>query len=180
MPELATLARPYANAVYDLAKQADRVSGWSNALQLLVQISKTDEVKLLLGSPTATHMHKAHTLNELLGEEHATAEVRRFVSVLAENGRLELLSDIEELFELKRAEDSRVMDVTIASAVPLSADEEASYKEALEKRFDREVVVNLEVDQALIGGAFIRAGDTVLDGSVRGKLRKMQEALSRA
>lgn len=180
MAELATLARPYANAVYELAKQAGQVEQWSRALALLVQITEADEVQELLSSPIATHMQRAHTLNELLGEESDLAETRRFVSVLSENGRLDLLSDIAEMFEAKRAEDSKVMDVTIVSAVPLSEDQEATYKEVLQKRFDRDVVVALEVDASLIGGAFIRAGDTVLDGSVRGKLNKMQEALSRA
>lgn len=180
MAELATLARPYANAVYELAKSNDRVDTWSGALGLLVELTATEQVQQLLGLPVITHMQKAHVLNELLDDRYDQPDIHRFVAVLSENQRLDLLADIAELFEVRRAEDSRVMDVTISSAVSLTDAEEEAFKEALRRRFDREVVVTLEVDSSLLGGAFIRAGDTVFDGSVRGKLQKMQEALSRA
>ncbi len=180
MAELATLARPYANAAYDLAKQADRVDTWSAALALLVEAGKTPEIKELIGSRVIPHVQKSHMLNGLLGESNAPEEVRRFVSVLAENHRLDLLTDIGALFEARRAEDSKILDVTITSAVPLSEEQQAMFETALRKRFDRDVAVTTELDPSLLGGAFIRAGDSVVDGSVRGKLAKMQEALTRA
>ena len=180
MAELATLARPYANAAYELAKQSDRVDAWTAALTLLVEAGKTPEIRELIGSQVVAHVQKSHTLNDLLIESNAPEEVKRFVSVLAENHRLDLLADIATLFEARRAEDSKILDVTITSAVPLSNEQEALFETALRKRFDRDVSVTTELDPSLMGGAFIRAGDAVVDGSVRGKLAKMQEALTRA
>lgn len=180
MAELATLARPYANAAYELAKQADRVDAWSAALALLFEAGKTPEIRDLIGSQVVAHAQKSHTLNDLLAETNAPEEVKRFVSVLAENHRLDLLADIETLFEARKAEDSKILDVTITSAVPLSEEQEAMFETALRKRFERDVSVTTELDPSLMGGAFIRAGDAVVDGSVRGKLAKMQEALTRA
>ena len=180
MAELATLARPYANAAYELAKQADRVDAWSTALALLVETANAPEVQQLIGSPVVTHVQKSHTLNDLLADANPSEDIRRFVAVLAENHRLELLTDIAALFEARRAEDSKILDVTITSAVPLSDDQQSKYEQALRKRFDRDISITTETDPTLLGGAFIRAGDTVVDGSVRGKLAKMQEALSRA
>ena len=180
MAELATLARPYANAAYELAKQSGRVDSWSAALTLLVEAGKTPEIRELIGSQVIAHVQKSHTLNDLLVESNSPEEVKRFVSVLAENHRLDLLTDIATLFEVRRAEDSKILDVTITSAVPLSNEQEAMFEAALRKRFDRDVSVTTELDPNLMGGAFIRAGDSVVDGSVRGKLAKMQEALTRA
>ncbi len=180
MAELATLARPYANAAYELAKQSDRVDSWSAALTLLVEAGRTPEIRELIGSQVVAHVQKSHTLNDLLVESNAPEEVKRFVSVLAENHRLGLLADIATLFEARKAEDSKILDVTITSAVPLSGEQEAMFEAALRKRFDRDVSVTTELDPSLMGGAFIRAGDAVVDGSVRGKLAKMQEALTRA
>ncbi len=179
MAELATLARPYANAAYDLAKQGDRVNAWSRALALLVEAAATPEMQALIGSRAIAHVQKAHALNDLLAEMDAPAEVKRFVSVLAENRRLELLADIAALFETKRAEDSKILDVTITSAVPIADEQLAVFETALGKRFERDIAVTVETDSSLLGGAFIRAGDTVVDGSVRGKLAKMAEALTR-
>ena len=134
----------------------------------------------MIGSQVIAHVQKSHTLNDLLVESNSPEEVKRFVSVLAENHRLDLLTDIATLFEVRRAEDSKILDVTITSAVPLSNEQEAMFEAALRKRFDRDVSVTTELDPNLMGGAFIRAGDSVVDGSVRGKLAKMQEALTRA
>ena len=180
MAERATLARPYANAAYELAKQSDRVDAWSNLLAVLVTAAAAPEVQQMISSPVITHVQKAHTLNELLTDFNATEEIRRFVSVLAENHRLELITDIATQFEVRRAEDSKILDVTITSAVPLTDDQVSMFELALRKRFECDVTVTQETDATLLGGAFIRAGDTVVDGSVRGKLAKMQEALSRA
>ena len=179
MPELATLARPYANAAYDLARQSDRVDVWSAALDLLVEAAETPEIGELIASKVVAHVQKSLMLNDLLSESNAPEEVRRFVSVLAENQRLDLLADIATLFEARKAEDSKTLDVTITTAVPLTDAEQARYETALRTRFNRDVAITTDLDPDLLGGAFIRAGDTVVDGSVRGKLAKMQEALTR-
>ena len=179
MPELTTLARPYANAAYELAKQNERLDTWSNSLRVLDQIVVTPEVQEVVKSPVISHVQKALTLNDLLEQANPTEDIRRFVSLLAENQRLELLSDIRILFEEKRAEESKILEVGITTAIEMTEAEREQLAIALRKHFDREVTITVDVDESLIGGAFIRAGDQVIDGSVRGKLEKMQEALSR-
>lgn len=180
MAELTTLARPYANAVYELAKENDRVDSWGTALGLLVNAAAEPALQEILSSQVVGHQQKAHILNELLRDTAAPEEVNRFVGVLAENQRLALLPDIAMLFEARRAEDSKTLDVTITSAVELGADDLARFEASLKKKFDRDVAIETTIDPSVLGGAFIRAGDTVFDGTVRGKLAKMQEALTRA
>ena len=180
MAELTTLARPYANAVYELAKENDRIDAWGTALGLLVEAATSPELQAMLSSQVVGHQQKTHTLNELLRDTSAPEEVNRFVAVLAVNQRLDLLPDIAQLFEARRAEDSKTLDVTITSAVPLAADDVAKFEASLKQKFERDVAIETTVDPSVLGGAFIRAGDTVFDGTVRGKLAKMQEALTRA
>ena len=180
MAELATLARPYANAAYEIAKENDRVTEWARALSLLSQLVSTSEMTDLIKSPEVTPEGKAHLLNDLISDEDPPEQTRRFVGVLAENRRLDLIADIHTLFEEKRAEDGQILDVVISTAVEPNDSERSVLESALKKHFDSDVTINFEIEPNLIGGAFIRAGDRVIDGSIRGKLAKMQEALGRA
>ena len=104
---------------------------------------------------------------------------RRFVYVLADNKRLDLLPEIAAQFETRKAEAERVLDVEITAAVTLSEAQVNVYTEALRRRFGQQVHVTAGVDAALVGGAVIRAGDTVIDGSVRGRLARLMDALTR-
>ena len=180
MAELATLARPYANAAFDLAKASDRIAEWGRTLGLLAQACATAEVELLITSPVMGSFQKAHHLIELFEPGDLNEEMRRFVNVLAENQRLELLPEISVLFEQLQAEEQQTMEVTVTTAVSLNEAEQSNFLSALTQRFKREIELSTEVDPNVLGGALIRAEDTVLDGTVRGKLEKMQEALKRA
>ena len=179
MAELATLARPYANAVFDLATERDGLERWSRMLGLAAAASREPAVQALIASPAISDEQKAHTLIDLVREELDDAG-RRFLHTLAENKRLPLLPEIGGQFEALKAEAERVLDVEIASAVSLSEDELKRFTDALARRFEREIQVSTVVDANLIGGAVVRAGDTVVDGSVRGKLDKLAESLARA
>ena len=179
MAELATLARPYANAVFDLATERDGLERWSRMLGLAAAASREPAVQALIESPAISDERKAHTLIDLVREELDDAG-RRFLHTLAENKRLPLLSEIGEQFEALKAEAERVLEVEIASAVSLSEDELKQFTDALARRFEREIQVSTVVDANLLGGAVVRAGDTVVDGSVRGKLDKLAESLARA
>ncbi len=179
MAEIATLARPYANAAFDIAKSNDRLAKWSRMLNLLAATAATDEARALIGSPTLPDEAKAHRLNDVLRDE-LDADGRSFVLVLGANKRLGLMPEIAAQFEALKAAAEKVLDVEIAAAVALSAAQRETYAEALAKRFEQEVSVTATVDESLLGGAVIRAGDTVIDGSVRGRLTRLIDALQRA
>jgi len=178
MAELATLARPYAHAVFDIAKASARFDAWSRALGLLAAAVEDEQLRHLLGNPQLSSESKAHTLIELCRAE-LDDRGRRFVHVLARNKRLALLPEIRAQFEILRAEQEKVLDVEVISAHELSDAERDALTRSLASRFEREVELTSKVDPSLIGGAVVRAGDTVIDGSVRGKLQKLSEALLR-
>lgn len=178
MAELATLARPYANAVFEVAKAGNEIDLWSRMLALLAAAVSNDTVQLLLADPEVEEVQKAYRLSAICGDE-LNDRGRRFVQVLAANKRLALLPEVSELFEALRAEEQSTLDVTVTSAYALSAAEAEKLRSALARRFQREVSLTSDVDTSLIGGAVIRAGDTVIDGSVRGKLNKLAENIQR-
>jgi len=178
MAELATLARPYAHAVFDIAKASARFDAWGRALAMLAAAVQEPRLKEMLDSPNLTSEQKAHRLAELCKSE-LDDRSRRFVHVLARNKRLALLPEIRATFEVLRAEQEKLLDVEVVSAHELSAQERESLERALAARYQRTVQLTARVDEGLIGGAIVRAGDTVVDGSVRGKLHKLAEALNR-
>lgn len=178
MAELATLARPYANAAFDVASQDGELDRWSRMLSLLAVAVEDPKVRTLLADPEVEEVQKAYRLGEICGEE-LNDRGRRFLQVLAGNKRLELLPEVAEQFEERRAEAQSTLEVKVTSAFTLSDGEAEKLKSALARRFQREINLTSEVDASLIGGALIRAGDTVIDGSVRGKLNKLAEVVQR-
>jgi len=178
MAELATLARPYANAVFDIAKKDGELDRWSRMLALLAAVAGHERMQTLLAAPDVEEVQKAHQLADICGDE-LNDRGKRFVQVLAGNKRLPLLPEIQNQFETLRAEEQATLDVEVTSAFALSEAELDSLKSALGKRFEKDIVMSSAVDAGLIGGAVIRAGDTVIDGSVRGKLAKLAETIQR-
>lgn len=176
MAEIATLARPYANAAFDIAKAANALASWSRMLRLLAAAAATNEVQALIAEPALAGEVKAYKLIGLLADE-LDERGRRFVHVLAENKRLELLGQIAEQYEARKADAERVLDVEVTAAVELTDVQRRAYADALAARFEQEVEVAVVVDPKLIGGAVVRAGDTVIDGSVRGRLGRLVDAM---
>ncbi len=178
MAELATLARPYANAAFDIAKGDGELDRWSRMLALLGAAAENETVRVLLAKPDVEEAQKAQRLSDICGPE-LNDRGRRFVQVLAGNKRLTLLPAIRTQFEALRAEEQATLDVTVTSAYPLSEQELERLKGALSRRFERDVSMVSDVDGSLIGGAIIRAGDTVIDGSLKGRLNKLAETIQR-
>lgn len=178
MAELATLARPYANAVFAVAKESGELDRWSRMLGFLSVASEDATMRVLLDAPEVGEEQKARQLTDVCGDE-LNDRAKQFVRVLAANRRLDLISEIAELFEDLRAREQQMLDVRVMSAFPLSDDESERLRAALARRFDKEIQLTSDVDRSLIGGVLIRAGDVVIDGSVRGKLSKLQETLQR-
>jgi F-type H+-transporting ATPase subunit delta len=178
MAEQATLARPYANAVFGIAKREKRLDAWSRSLAMLSAAVSAPKIREVLAAPATTAEEKAHRLTELLRDE-LDQRGRRFVGVLARNKRLELLPEIATQYEALRAEQEKTLEVEVISALTLTEEDQQRLTDALAKRYEREVQLTARVDENLIGGAIVRAGDTVIDGSVRGKLEKLSETLLR-
>jgi F-type H+-transporting ATPase subunit delta len=178
MAELATLARPYANAIFDIAKQGRLLDRWSRTLAFLTSASADENVRRLLESPSTSDEQKVHTLAQLCGDDLGD-KGRALISVLARNDRLGLFAEIAEQFEALRAEEERTLEVEVVAAFELTPDQRQQLIDALGRRFEREIQLSSRVDTRLLGGAIIRAGDTVIDGSIRGKLDKLSETLQR-
>jgi len=169
-----TLARPYARAAFSLARDASDYAAWSDALGFAARIAADPQVAALLGNPKLTNADAV----TLLSPDDAGEHFGNFLALLADNRRLALLPEIAGLYEELRAEAERVVKARVTSATELPAGELDTIKAALKKRFGREVEIETAVDESLIGGALIDAGDMVIDGSLRGKLSRLQSALA--
>lgn len=174
MSQTLTLARPYARAAFAVARDENALPAWSQALAFAAHVSVDPRVATLLGDPRLADADAV----ALLAPTDAGEGFGRFLSMLAGNRRLALLPEIAGLFEELRAEAERVVKARVTSASELPAGELDSLKAALRKRFGREVEVETSVDPSLIGGAVIDAGDVVIDGSLKGKLERLQTALA--
>ena len=184
MAEDATIARPYANALFDVAnagggrEAAEQLDLWTHMLGFASAAVTADGVQDVLARPNATAEEKARTLINICGDA-LDDRGRNLLRLLAQNKRLTLLPEIASQFESLRAQAQMTLDVEVVSAYALGATTEQLLTTALHKRFGREIKMTSRVDAALVGGAVIRAGDTVIDGSVRGRLDKLREALTR-
>lgn len=177
MAERRTTARPYAEAAFALARDTGRLKPWSEMLGLLAAIAGDAGMQRLLGDPRLPHERLAGLVIEI-GGAHLDKAAQNFVRLLAENRRLGLLPEIIELYEIRRAEAEAIVEADVTSAYPLSDAEQQKIGAALKRRLGREVHVTARVDAALLGGIVIRAGDLVIDGSVRGRLAALASHLN--
>lgn len=174
MSQALTLARPYARAAFNAARDEGRVAAWSQALGFAAQAAADPRAQAVLKNPQLTAQQAA----QLLVLDANDATFSRFVSMLAENRRLVLLPEIAGLFEQLRADAERVIKARVRSATLLGDADLQSIRDGLRRRFGRDVELQAELDPSLIGGAIIDAGDVVIDGSIRGKLERLQSALA--
>lgn len=177
MAELMTLARPYAKAVFANASDAQDFDKWSKDLQLLSAVLKEESIKKLLTHPSASCESKQKLLLDVVGSEIAEP-TSRLIVVLAENDRLLVLPLIHELYEELRSHMQKVVDARVVSALELDDKQVALVVESLKKRLNSDIRVTQEIDESLIGGIVIHAGDMVIDGSVKGKISKLAEAMN--
>ena len=177
MADRSTIARPYARAAFQEARADKRLGPWFDALTTGAAVVQDARVENLLGDPTVTPAQLAQLVIGIAGPnlgQHGS----NFVQTLAENRRLGYLPEIAAIFsELKDAEEG-IVDVTVTSAAPLDPHQQLSLSEALARKLKRQVRLHCETDQALIGGAVLRAGDLVIDGSLRTRLDRMAAELT--
>ena len=177
MAELSTLARPYAKAAFEYAMEAGDLQGWSDSLGTVSSVAKQSSVDQLLSSPSSTASEQAAALTGICGESLSSAG-KNFICILSENRRLKLLPQIAHQFEIMKANQEKAIEVDVASAQPLDEEQQEKLTEALSKKLERKVNMQVRLDKSLLGGAVIRAGDTVIDGSIRGRLTKLAESFN--
>lgn len=176
MAELVTIARPYAEAVFRLAKEQGALAPWSEKLALLSAIAQQPQMHECIINPGVSVGQKAELVNALCGDK-ADGGVSNLIQVLAENERLALLPQIAEHFNALRSAEEGIKDAVVYSAFSLDAAQEKALLADLEKRFASKLKLTVEVDASLIGGVKVVVGDQVLDLSVRAKLESMETAL---
>ena len=177
MAELSTLARPYARAAFEFARERGELPTWSAQLATVAAVTLDAAMGQVLGNPALTAEQQAQTLKDVCGEAINT-HGQNFVSILASNKRLTLLPEISDLFEQYKANQEKTVDVKVFSAFAVEDQTEQTLARVLRTTLEREVKVDSVVDKTLLGGVLIRAGDLVIDGSVRGRLNKLAEAMN--
>lgn len=176
MSNALSIARPYARAAFELARSANALGTWAEKLAFAAQVAADPRVASLFGDPrVAENDLVALALPE---GEPADSTFATFIRVLAENARLSVLPEIGALYEGLKQEAESVLKVSVRSATPLDEAETAKLKQALKRRFGRDIDMQQSIDASVIGGAVIDAGDVVIDGSVRGRLARLEQALT--
>ena len=179
--ELMTIARPYARAAFAHALghrqgAADGLAAWSTRLTTLAAVIDTPIVQAALDNPTLTTRQEAALLHQLLGDDLGR-EGENFLAILAEYGRLTLIPAVAEMFERLKSDYEKTIEVFLTSAFEVTGQEKAALNKALKQKLQREIKLETDVDRALIGGVIIKAEDTVIDDSIRGRLSKLSYAL---
>lgn len=176
MSELVTMARPYASAVFKRAKETGTAAQWSETLGFMSSVLMDKEVTGLIGNPKISKDQILALLEEIFGST-VQGEASNFLTLLVSNNRLALVPAIAKLFETYKAEEEGYIEVEVCTAFGFSEETQQAFAEKLEKALSKKIHMNVTQDPSLIGGVLVRAGDRVIDGSVRGQLQHMQKSL---
>lgn len=178
MAETKTLARPYAEAVFTLAKEGDELQKWSEMLRLLTEVTTDDRIASLTEDPRVTKEYLTGLLLDI-GGDRLNEDGKNLIRVLVENGRVALLPYMAMQFEQFKADTEGIVEVEAVSAFELGGAQMKNIEHAMKRRLGRDVKLMGRVDKSLIGGVTIRVGDLVIDGSVTGRLRELASQLNR-
>lgn len=177
MAEPVTIARPYAEAAFKLAREQNALPAWSDALDLIAAVVADPQLAALIGAPQVGTAQVENIIIGAIGKQ-LSGEARNFVQVLAQNRRLVLMPQIVELFGALRREYEGEMEATVVSALPVDDAQLKALVAALEQKYGRKITARVELDPQLIGGLKIMVGDKVIDATVRGRLDAMAAALT--
>lgn len=187
MADNNTVARPYAQAIFEVAQENNALAELSESLSAARALLEDGQVVRFLAAPALADKERLEFLQGLFAEAVGEASVfaggsahgTNFLRLLLENGRVVALPEIAEQFEALRARVENTVDAVITSAAPLSDAQKQAMTATLRERFGRDVNITTEIDENLIGGAVIRAGDVVIDGSLRARLDGLANALTK-
>jgi F-type H+-transporting ATPase subunit delta len=177
MAETVTIARPYAEAAFRLAREMNTLAQWSRMLALLELVVKDEQAKRCIGDPNVSNRQLESLVLGVCGEQ-LDGPGRNFVQALVDNSRLAVMPEIRALFEDLRREQEGVLEAQITSAFALDDEQQSQLVRRLESKYQRKVNAQVSIDPQLIGGVKIVVGDKVLDATVRGKLDAMAAALT--
>ncbi|HEU0277451.1 MAG TPA: F0F1 ATP synthase subunit delta [Rhodanobacteraceae bacterium] len=176
MAQPLTIARPYARAAFEIASATASQADWSRQLAFAAEVAVDPRVAALFGDPRVLPARLVSLF--VRADEPGDSAFARFLGVLADNGRLRELPEIAVLFEHFKREAEHVLKVKVRSAVPMDDAETARLTAALRRRFGCAIELERSVDPAVLGGAVIDAGETVIDGSLRSRLAQLETALT--
>ncbi len=176
MSELATLARPYAAAVFKRSIQTGTTEKWSKSLAFVSAVLSDKEISAVVANPKVSRERLSALMLDIC-QGQVDKEGANFLKLLVQNNRLTLAPTIALQFEALKAESEGYVDVEVATAYAFSKEEQQSFTSTLEKTLSKKVHMNVTVDKSLIGGVVVRAGDRVIDGSIKGQLQHMQKTL---
>jgi F-type H+-transporting ATPase subunit delta len=179
MAETITVARPYTKAAFETALAQGDLGSWSDFLSLAAAAVADSDLAQVLENPELTAAEKAQLVTDVVNGSHPVSQqAQNFLNLLAENKRLSLLPDVSSLYETLKANQERSIDVSIVSAFDLGNEQQDKLTQALSAMMSREINITSTTDESLIGGVVAYAGDLVIDGSVKGKLSKLAEAMN--
>ena len=175
MSELTTVARPYAKAAFEFAVEANAVDSWQEMLVFAAEVSKNDTMTSFLSGGAS--VEQAQDLFLKVCDEQLDSKGQNFIKIMAENERLLVLPQVAQQFGELKAEYEKEIAVDVTSAIELAAEQVTTLSAALEKRLARKVKLNCNVNESIVSGLVIKSVDTVIDGSVRGKLNRLASTL---
>jgi F-type H+-transporting ATPase subunit delta len=186
MADNNTIARPYARAAFDLANEQGDLNAWSVALDAAKSVLADGRVVRFLANPALSDGQRLTFLADIIGSADgqttvlagADARGSNFLKLLLEYGRVSVLPEIADHFATLKAQFENTVDVVVTTAAPMSSALQSSIANALQERLGRNINLSTEIDANLIGGAVIRAGDVVIDGSLRARLAGLSNALT--
>ncbi|OGA55201.1 MAG: ATP synthase F1 subunit delta [Betaproteobacteria bacterium RIFCSPLOWO2_12_FULL_62_58] len=177
MAELATIARPYAEAAFELAREKSNLDGWSGMLALLDAVVRDIRVRACVGDPNLSAQELEGLILGVIGDK-LDGLGRNLLQVLIRNRRLAIVPQIRSLYEDLRREHEGILEAIIVSALPIADNQLKELIARLEARHQRKISAQVEIDPQLIGGVKIAIGDKVIDATVRGRLEAMAAALT--
>lgn len=179
MSDSTTIARPYAKAIFEYALAEKKLSQWSDYLLVLAQTVLDTDAAIFIENPASTNEQRIELLQSVCQvKQDDNSPLSNLINLLTINKRLMLLPEIKALYEVHRAEQEKTLGVEVISFSAVSVTQQQQLIESLSQRLQRTVSLNISIDSSLLGGAVIRAGDLVIDGSVRGKLNKLSTGLA--
>lgn len=177
MAELITIARPYAEAVFNLAKEDGKLSEWSEQLANLASIANDDAMQAMLNNPAYADAEVVSVFEGVMGD-NLTAEGKNLLAAMAENKRLAALAEVSEMFEDFKAVEEKKVRATVISARKPTVEQKKKLSAALNAKFDADVEIEYEVDETLLSGIKIKVGDWAIDGSAVSQLNKLGAAIA--
>lgn len=179
MSDSTTVARPYAKAIFEHALGENKLAEWSDFLLILAQSILNPQVQEFINNPAVQLGQQIELLQTICSKmANDSNSLNNLIALLTTNKRLMLLPDIKALYEQHRADQEKTLSVEVISFSEVSTAQQQKLAESLGQRLQRKISLKISIDPSLLGGAVIRAGDLVIDGSVRGKLNKLSTGLA--